>query len=91
MADIGHDGGKLTRHDAPVSRIWKRGHSEMQQFSLWAGYVHLSLYRALKLTFPWDIGGISHDGTIKTSIGIGSMGKAVGVLTPTMFKEDFQL
>lgn len=26
--------------------------------------VHPSFYRALKLTNPWDIGELSHDGTI---------------------------
>lgn len=49
-------------------------------------FVHPSLYRALKLTFPWDIGGISQDGTINTEMGHGSMGEAVGILTPAMFK-----
>lgn len=47
--------------------------------------VHPSLYRALKQTFPLDIGGLSPDGTIKSEMGTGSMGEAVGVLTPAMF------
>lgn len=52
--------------------------------------VYLSLYRAVKLTYPWDIGSLSPDGTIKTEKGQWSMGEAVDVLTPTMFKPDFQ-
>lgn len=48
-------------------------------------FVHPSLYRALKLTFSLDIDGLSPDGTIKTKMGTGSMGEAVGVLTPSMF------
>lgn len=38
-----------------------------------AVFVHPSLYRALKLTFPWDIGGVSQDGIIKFGMGCGSM------------------
>lgn len=30
--------------------------------------VHPFLYRALKITFPWDIGGISHDDFLKTEM-----------------------
>ena len=48
-------------------------------------YLHPSLYRAVKLTFPKYIGGISYDGTIKTEMGQGRMGPAVGVLSPGMF------
>ena len=48
--------------------------------------VHPSLYRALKLTFPWDVGGLSADGSVKTEMGQGSMGEAVGILSPSMFK-----
>lgn len=52
--------------------------------------VHPSLYRALKLTFPWDVGGISQDGSIKTEMGTGSMGEAVGIPTQTMFQGEAQ-
>ena len=48
--------------------------------------VHPSLYRALKLTFPWDVGGLSADGSVKNEMGQGSMGEAVGILSPSMFK-----
>lgn len=41
--------------------------------------IHLSFYIALKLMFPWDIGGLSLDGTIKTEMGEGS----IAVLSPT--------
>lgn len=46
-----------------------------------------SFYRTLKLVLP---GGISYDGTIKTGMGVGSMGEVVGVLTPTIFKDEIQ-
>lgn len=48
-------------------------------------FVHPSLYRALKITFSLDIGGLSPDDTIKSEMGTGSMGEAVGVLNPAMF------
>ena len=47
--------------------------------------LHPSLYRALKLTFPRDVGGVSQDGSISTEMGVDPMGPAVGVLTPHMF------
>lgn len=43
-------------------------------------YVHPPLYRALKPTFPSDIGGLSRDGTSKSEMGQGLMGQ-----TPAMF------
>lgn len=46
-------------------------------------YVHLSLYRALKLTSLWDIGGLALEETIKSK-----MEQAVGVLTPAMFNAE---
>lgn len=36
-------------------------------------FVHLLLYRSLKLTFPLDIGGLSRDGIIKSEMGLSSM------------------
>lgn len=45
-----------------------------------------SLYRALKLACPWDIDGLSYEGTIKIDMGEGSMEETVGILIPTMFK-----
>lgn len=49
-------------------------------------FVHPSLYRVLKLTFPWDIGSLTIDGHIKNEMGQVSMGEAVSLLTPTIFK-----
>lgn len=40
--------------------------------------------------FPWNIGDLSPCGTIKTQMGHGSMGLAVGVLTPDMFNAEEQ-
>ena len=48
-------------------------------------YMHPSLYRAIKLTFPRHVGGVSHDATINTVLGTDPMGPAVGVLDPCMF------
>lgn len=31
--------------------------------------IHPSFYRALKLTYPWNIVSLSYDGTIKNEIG----------------------
>lgn len=47
---------------------------------------HRSLYRALNLTYPWNIGGLSYDGTIETEMGQGSAGETVDILTTTVFK-----
>ena len=54
-------------------------------------FVHLSLYRALKLTFPRDVGGLAHDDAIPTEIATESMSQIVGVLTPAMFRPGLQL
>ena len=52
--------------------------------------LHLSLYRAVKLTFPRDIGGLAHDGAITNEMATGSMSQTVGVLTPAMFSPGTQ-
>ena len=48
-------------------------------------FLHPSLYRAVKLTFPWDIGGLAHDGAIT-----GSMNQTVTILTTAMFSPGTQ-
>ena len=45
-------------------------------------YVHPSFYRALKVRFPVDVGGLFRDGRVTT----GSLKQTVGILT----LEDFQ-
>ena len=52
--------------------------------------LHPSLYRAVKLTFPRDIGGLAHDGAITNEMATGSMNQTVGVLTPAMFSPGTQ-
>ena len=52
--------------------------------------LHPSLYRALKLTFPWDVGGLARDGAIDNEMVTGSMSQTVGVLTPAMFSPGTQ-
>ena len=49
-------------------------------------YVHPSLYRALKVLYPRDVGSISRTNRVTVELGRGSMGQAVGVLTSTDFR-----
>lgn len=49
-------------------------------------YVHPSLYRALKLTFPLDVGGVAKDGLPSAELLTGSLGQACYVLTPEDFR-----
>lgn len=53
-------------------------------------FVHSFLYRALKLTYLWDIGSIPQDDSIKTNMGQGSMEEAVGLLSTTIFQPNSQ-
>ena len=48
--------------------------------------VHPSLYRALKLKFPIDVGGITRDNRVTTELCTGSLRQAVGILTPKDFR-----
>ena len=52
--------------------------------------LHPSLYRALKLTYPRDVGGLAHDGAINNEMATGSRSQTVGVLTPAMFSPGTQ-
>lgn len=45
-------------------------------------FVHLYLYRTLKLTFPWSIGGHAIYCQSRTEMGQESMGEALGILSP---------
>ena len=49
-------------------------------------YVHPSFYRALKLKYQLDVGGVSRDDRVTTELGTGSLRHAVGILT----QEDFR-
>ena len=48
--------------------------------------VHPSFYRALKVRFPLDVGGVSRDGRVNTELGTSSLRQAVGILTPGDFR-----
>ena len=50
-----------------------------------------SPYRALKLTFPRDIVGLTHNSTIDKEMGFGSMSQTVGVRTPVRFRPGTRL
>lgn len=73
----------------PIAILEDEKLNKLKQFSSGRAPVlgHPSLYSALKLTYPWGIGGISSDVTIKTEMGQESI-EAVDVLTLTMFKPD---
>ena len=49
-------------------------------------YVLPSFYRALKLKYSLDVGGVSRDGRITIELGTGSLRHAVGILN----SEDFR-
>ena len=49
-------------------------------------YVHPSFYGALKVRLPINVGGLSRDGQVTTTISTGSLVYAVGILTPDEFK-----
>ena len=51
---------------------------------------HPSLYRAVKLTYPRDIGGLAHDGVITNEMATGSMTLTIGVRTPAIFSPGTQ-
>ena len=44
--------------------------------------VHPSFYRALKVRYPLDVGGVSRDSRANTELGTGSLRQAIGILTP---------
>ena len=46
-------------------------------------YAHPCFYRALKLRYPMDIGGISRDGRVTNELGSGSLRQVFGILTPS--------
>ena len=52
--------------------------------------LHPSLYRALKLTYPQNVGGLAHDGVITNEMAAGSMSQTVGILSPVMFSPGTQ-
>lgn len=52
--------------------------------------LHPLLYRALKLTYPTDVGSFVLDGGMRTELGIGSLGQFVAVLHPTDFRPVYE-
>ena len=49
-------------------------------------YVHPSFYRALKLTYPYDVGGLVRDGRFTKIHARGIMARLVGVLSAADFQ-----
>ena len=49
-------------------------------------YVHPSFYRALKLTYPYDVGGLVRDGRFTKEHSRGIMSRSVGVLSAADFQ-----
>ena len=52
--------------------------------------LHPSLYRAIKLTYPWDIGGLAHERVLTSEMATGFMNQTVSVLIPAMFSPGTQ-
>ena len=48
-------------------------------------YVYPSFYRALKLKYSIDVGGVSRDSWVTTELGTGSLRQTVSILTPKDF------
>lgn len=48
-------------------------------------FIHPSLYRTVRLTFPRDIGRMSQDESIKNEMSQISMEQVIGDLIPGMF------
>ena len=71
---------KASQTDAGV-RLAELVYPSLKKMSYGAGrvpiYVYPSFYRALKVRFPMDVGGVSRD---------VSLGQAVGILTPEDFR-----
>lgn len=87
-ASFGSLGG--TKYSFPSVRMVKTESPVLKKMSnLCAGRnpfnLHPSLYKALKLTFPTDVGGIASDGRITTDIETGSLGQFEEVLNPIDF------
>ena len=82
--------GEANEALGPISII--RDDSDSCKGLIWRVPVvlHPSLYRAVKLTFPRDIGGLAHDRAITNEMATGSMSQTVGVLTPVMFSPGTQ-
>lgn len=49
-------------------------------------YVHPCLYRALKLTFPLDVGGIARDGRVTSELLSGNLAQSCGTLSSKDFR-----
>ncbi|CAE1328539.1 unnamed protein product [Acanthosepion pharaonis] len=89
--DLGHDrGGPVVPKNGAYLLDPENNDANQKLKGRVPVFVHPSLYRALKLTYPSDIGGFSQDDTVENEMASGSMGRAVGVLTPAMFYPEGQ-
>ena len=82
--------GEANEALGPISIIKDDHHSCKGLIGRVPVVLHPSLYRAVKLTFPRDIGGLAHDGAITNEMATSSMSQTVGVLTPAMFSPGSQ-
>lgn len=76
----------------PLAIVENQEINKLKQFCMERAtvFVHLSFYKTLKVAYPWDIGGLSLDVSIKNEMVHGPMGMAIGVLSPTMYRPDSQ-
>ena len=49
-------------------------------------YVHPSFYKAHKMRFPLDVGGLSRNGRVAAELGTSSLRQTIGIFTPEDFK-----
>ena len=82
--------GEANEALGPISIIKDDHHSCKGLIGRVPVVLHSSLYRAVKLTFLRDIGGLAHDGAITNEMATGSMSQTVNVLTPAMFSPGTQ-
>lgn len=80
-------GDALNSFDMSIAILHNEDTRKLKQFysGRFPVLVHPFLHKAVKLTFPWDIGNLSQDGIIKNEISQGSLGEAVAILSPTIF------
>ena len=80
-AEVAFPGVRLAEREHPqLKKLAQACHGRAPVF------MHPSFYRAIKLRFPTDVGGIARTGQVTSELGTGSLGQTVGILTPADFR-----
>lgn len=74
------------KHIFPDIRMIEFGSPDLKKLRQYCagkvpGLLHPSLYRAVKVTYHMDIGGIVLDRQMTSELGIGNLGQSIGVLS----------